>query len=254
MTNRWLPIAGIAVLTAAVVGITGSVLGHDGITAIDQPGTDWVVQRRAGPVTPLAIGISDMGGTPAMTALAVVLCLVLAWRRRWPEAVLAGVATAGAGVLVVVGKHIVGRTRPPAADHLVTATNPAFPSGHSLGSIVVIGLVAAVVLSRLHRPALRRIAMAVAAVFVVAVGLSRWYLGVHWPTDVLGGWCIGGLWLALCLAAYRSYLVGRAGGVQVPPETLGMQTPAASDSNSAPPTSATTAIAPKTNTQTSPGM
>ncbi len=157
-------------------------------------------------------------------------------------------------MLVVVGKHVVGRTRPPVADQLVTETNQAFPSGHSLGSIVVIGVLVAVVLPRLHRPLARHITMTVAAVFVVAVGLSRWYLGVHWPTDVLGGWCIGALWLALCLAAYRSYLVVRAGVVQVPPETLGMQTPAASDSSSAPPTRAAAAIAPKTNTHSSAGM
>lgn len=254
MTSRPLPVWSIVVLTTMVFAITGSVLGHDGITAIDQPGTDWVVQRRDGLLTPVAIRVSDLGGTLAMTGLAVVLCLVLVWRRRWPEAVLAGVATVGAGVLVVVGKHLVGRTRPPEADRLVTETNQAFPSGHSLGSIVVIGLLAAVVISRSHRPAARRIVVTVAAVFVVAVGLSRWYLGVHWPTDVLGGWSIGALWLALCLAAYRTYLVGRAGVVHSAPETLGMQTPAASDSSSAPPTSAATAIAPKTNTHSSAGM
>lgn len=254
MTNRPLPVWSIAVLTAAVFAITGSVLGRDGITAIDEPGTDWVVQRRAGLVTPVAMGVSDLGGTPAMTAVAVLLCLTLAWRRQWPEVVLVAVAAVGAGVLVRVGKHIVGRTRPPEADHLVTVTNQAFPSGHSLGSIVVIGVLAAVLLSRMHRPAARRIVVTVAAVFVVAVGLSRWYLGVHWPTDVLGGWCIGALWLALCLAVYRTYLVGRAGVVQVPSETLGMQTPAASESSSAPPTSAATAIAPKTNTHSSAGM
>lgn len=241
-------------LTAMVFAITGSVLGRDGITAIDQPGTEWMVQRRTAPVTPVAIGASYLGGTLAMTVLAVVLCVVLAWRRRWPEVVLAGVASAGAWPLVVVGKHLVGRTRPPEADRLVTVTNQAFPSGHSLGSIVVVGLLAAVVLLQLHRPAARRIAVTVAAVFVVAVGLSRWYLGVHWPTDVLGGWCIGALWLALCLAAYRAYLVGRAGVVHSPPETLGMHTPAASDSSSAPPTSAATAIAPKTNTHSSAGI
>lgn len=258
MTNRHapplpVPVWGIAVLAAVVVGITVSVLGHDGVTAIDRPGTDWIVEHRAAVVTPVAIGISDLGGTLPMTALAVVLCLGLAWRRRWAEAVLVGVATGGAGVLVVVGKHLIGRSRPPAADHLVTETNQAFPSGHSLGSIVVIGVLVAVVLSRPHRPATRRITVTVAALFVGAVGLSRWYLGVHWPTDILGGWCAGALWLALCLAAYRIYRPDKAGAVQVASETLGMHTPAASDSSSAPPTSAATATAPKTNTQSNPG-
>lgn len=256
MTNRDsprpVPIWCVVALVAVVVGTTASVLGEGGITAIDQPGTDWVVQRRDGVVTPIAIAISAVGGTLPMAALAVVMCLTLAWSGRWPEAGLAGFATAGSGILVVVGKHLVGRTRPPEADRLVTATNPAFPSGHSLGSIVVIGVLAVVVLSRLQRPAARRTAMTTASVFVVAVGLSRWYLGVHWPTDILGGWCIGALWLALCLAAYR-YLVTKAGVVQVASETLGMQTPAASDSSSAPPTSAATAIAPNTSTHSSAG-
>lgn len=256
MTNRdsphSVPIWCVVVLAAVVAGITASVLGEVGITAIDQPGTDWVVQRRDSVVTPVAIAISAVGGTLAMVVLSVMICLVLAWRGRWPEAVLAAFTTAGSGVLVVVGKNLVGRTRPPEADRLVTVTNPAFPSGHSLGSIVVIGVLTVVVLARLQRPAVRRIAMTAASVFVAAVGLSRWYLGVHWPTDILGGWCIGALWLVLCLVAYR-YLVTRAGVVQVASETLGMQTPAASDSNSAPPTRAATAIAPKTSTHSSAG-
>ncbi|MEG8178260.1 phosphatase PAP2 family protein [Nocardia terpenica] len=147
--------------------------------------------------------MSDMGGTGAMAGVAAVVFAGLVWRRMWGRAGLVGVATAGAGVLVVGVKHVVGRSRPPVVDHLVVETNQSFPSGHSLGSIVVIGVLAALLVLGAGRTAVRVAIIAVAAIFVAAVGISRLYLGVHWPTDILGGWSLGGLWLVLCLVAWR---------------------------------------------------
>ncbi|NQE90371.1 phosphatase PAP2 family protein [Nocardia terpenica] len=144
-----------------------------------------------------------MGGTVAMAGMAAVVFVGLVWRRMWGRAGLVGVATAGAGVLVVGVKHVVGRSRPPVVDHLVVETNQSFPSGHSLGSIVVIGVLAALLVLWAGRTAVRVAVVAVAAIFVAAVGISRLYLGVHWPTDILGGWSLGGLWLVLCLVAWR---------------------------------------------------
>jgi undecaprenyl-diphosphatase len=106
-------------------------------------------------------------------------------------------ATVGASLLISGFKRLYGRVRPPAAERLMTESNPALPSGHALGSIVVLGVLAAVVVLVTHRAVLRIGALAAGALGVVVIGVSRLYLGVHWLTDVVTGWLLGGAWLAV---------------------------------------------------------
>jgi undecaprenyl-diphosphatase len=155
-----------------------------------------------------------MGGTAAMVALASVACVVLAWRRLWEPLLLVVAAVAGAGVCVQVLKAVVGRARPPVADRLVAETSQSFPSGHSLGSATVLGVLAALVVLHSGSPARRAVAVALAAGAVAAIGGSRLYLGVHWPTDVVGGWVIGACWLTTCLTAHAR--LRRTSGTPVP--------------------------------------
>ena len=215
----------VVLLVVFVVVLIVNVLGSDGLAALDPGELGWTIAHRNGTLTPIAIALSDVGGTVPMTALAVLVFLGLMWRRQWPQAGLVGVATLGAGALVVGVKQLVDRQRPPAVEHLVVETNQAFPSGHSLGSIVVIGVVTAVSAAHLRHRALRVTAVAVAAIFVAAVGLSRLYLGVHWPTDILGGWSMGALWVTICLAVYQyldrtsGFGFGRAALPVAPDET-----------------------------------
>ncbi len=198
-------LATVFVLGAVIAELTDNVVDHDGLTRADPVELDWVIAHRNGALTPLAIGVSNTGDTASMASLALVVCAVLAWRRRWAPMVLVAVATAGAGALVLVLKTLIGRVRPPVADHLVTETNQSFPSGHSLGSTVVLGVIAAVVVLHARRRAVRVVVVVLAALAVAAVGVSRLYLGVHWPTDVLGGWSLGLCWLTACLTAYTRW-------------------------------------------------
>ncbi|WP_405160111.1 phosphatase PAP2 family protein [Nocardia sp. NBC_01499] len=191
-----------AVLAVFVVGLTSNVLRKDGLTAIDSPISNWAIAHRNGTLTPLAITISNLGGTLAMTILASLAFVTFGTRGHRSEAVLVAATGLGAWILVDGGKQLIGRPRPPAADQIVLKTNLAYPSGHSLGSIAVIGILALLLIPRLHHLVARWIAAIAATVFVAAVGLSRIYLGVHWPTDVLGGWSLGALWVILCLIGY----------------------------------------------------
>jgi membrane-associated phospholipid phosphatase len=95
-------------------------------------------------------------------------------------------------------KNVVDRPRPPVADRLVVETNWSYPSGHSLGATAVIGVLTVIVLTRVTGRLARIAVAALGVLLVVAIGVSRVYLGVHWPSDVLAGWLIGGLWLAVC--------------------------------------------------------
>jgi membrane-associated phospholipid phosphatase len=197
----------------------------------------WFVDHRAEPFTFLLKGVSVLTDTPGMEVLAIVAAALL-WRgRRRPEAAVVLAATVGAVLLIDGFKRLYGRIRPPAAEQLMTETNPALPSGHALGSIVVLGVLAAVVVLATRRALLRVAAVAVAALGVLTIGVSRLYVGVHWLTDVVTGWLLGGAWLAVCvttlcvLSRRRSASMiapqARSGQVRLEQAAVGRAEPAA---------------------------
>jgi membrane-associated phospholipid phosphatase len=188
--------AGLFTLQATVVD---AVADPAGISAADAPLLQWLVAHRTPAATVVAMTISTVGGTAGMAVLATLAALVLWLRHRRWEAGVVIVAAAGAGVLVETLKNLYDRIRPPEATRLVVETNFSLPSGHALGSTVVLGILAAVAALVLRGTAARVTAVVLAAVLVAAIGVSRLYLGVHWLTDVLDGWLVGGTWLALCV-------------------------------------------------------
>ncbi|MFJ9725716.1 phosphatase PAP2 family protein [Streptomyces sp. NPDC101209] len=138
-----------------------------------------------------------------LTALAVVW---LAWRRpaRWTACWLA--ATVAVGSVVQQGlKAAVGRPRPVWPDPVDSAHYAAFPSGHAMTATVVCGLLLWLVHHYGAGTALRRTALWVAVVSVTGVGLTRVWLGVHWPSDVLGGWLLGATLVAAAVMVHRRW-------------------------------------------------
>jgi membrane-associated phospholipid phosphatase len=126
--------------------------------------------------------------------------LVLARRGRWRTVLWVAAAVVLVGPLTTLLKDAFGRLRPQFAGGGAQLSTPGFPSGHSSG-IATLVTVALVLSWPLLGGAARRVALALGAVVVVVVGLSRMWLGVHYLTDVLGGWAFGGAWsLAVALA------------------------------------------------------
>ncbi|MET8079490.1 phosphatase PAP2 family protein [Streptomyces sp. NPDC005303] len=164
--------------------------------AVDEPGLTHVFRI-----------LSDWIWDPwAMRLLAAVAAIWLVWRRnaRWTALWL--VATCALGTLVQqVLKAAVGRERPVWPDPVDTAHFAAFPSGHALTATVVCGLL----LWLLHHYGAGRTlwftAMALAVLSVVGVGLTRIWLGVHWPSDVLGGWLLGAMLVTLAVTVHQRY-------------------------------------------------
>ncbi|MGW4092336.1 phosphatase PAP2 family protein [Nocardia sp. NPDC004750] len=177
---------------------------HGRPIAIDQQWLQWTIAHRNNGLTAVAKAVSVVGGTFVMGVLATVGCVVLAWRRLWRSAVVVAAAALGASILVVGGKHLVGRSRPAPMYQLVTETNQSYPSGHTLGSTVVIGVLLTIVLPYLRRRLIRVAAITASVCTIAAIGLSRLYLGVHWPTDILAGWLLGGAWLPACRSILRT--------------------------------------------------
>ncbi|MFH9550408.1 phosphatase PAP2 family protein [Streptomyces sp. NBC_00377] len=139
-----------------------------------------------------------------MRLLGAAVAVWLVWRHAdWWTAGWLVVASAMGTLIQQALKAGVGRARPVWPDPVDSAHYAAYPSGHALTATVVFGLL----LWLLHRhgasPVLWRTALAVALVSVVGVGLTRIWLGVHWPSDVLGGWLLGAMLVALAIAAHQ---------------------------------------------------
>lgn len=141
-----------------------------------------------------------------MRLLAAGAVIWLVWRHReWWTAVWLAV-TCAIGTLVQQGmKASVGRERPVWPDPVDSAHYAAFPSGHAMTATVVCGLLLWLLRRYGVGGALARWAMWVAAVSVVGVGLTRIWLGVHWASDVVGGWLLGVLTVALAVLAHEKW-------------------------------------------------
>ena len=201
----------VTALTAASAQIYDQVDDGDGLAGFDRPLLQVVAALRTDASNDVVTAYTHLGGPVGMPILATVavLAMTLAWR-QWTPLVLMVAATAGSLAMTVVGKAVVGRTRPPRALAVPPYEDSAsFPSGHSLNALVVAGVLAYLLVRKQHAAWVRATALTVAVVFAVTMGLSRVYLGHHWLTDVLVAWTLGLAWLVLVVVAHRLFLTAR---------------------------------------------
>jgi undecaprenyl-diphosphatase len=154
---------------------------------------------------------TNLGRTLPMVVVAglLTLALFLTVRRRTIWVLMLG-AAAGSVTFTLVGKAIVGRSRPPIEQAVPPYEDSfSFPSGHALNSTVVAGMLAYLVVWLAARALVRWLAVAAALLWAVAMGLSRVFLGHHWLTDVMFAWLFGLAWLALLITVHRLLLARR---------------------------------------------
>jgi membrane-associated phospholipid phosphatase len=182
--------SGLFVLVALNVDHTAGPARHD------QQWLHDVVSWRAGWLTGLFKLATHFGSGLVTYGLLVAAALLLWKQRRDPLLAIACVAWLGLGQLVRLAVNTsIARPRPPTPLHLVAAAGYAFPSGHTTNATIAFGLLAFIATRSVPRH--RWLCVGIAVFLSGAVGLSRVYLGVHWPTDVLGGWILGIAWLCL---------------------------------------------------------
>jgi undecaprenyl-diphosphatase len=138
--------------------------------------------------------VSRLGYGHGVVPADVVLVLALAWARRMREGLFAGLALGGSALLNVLAKHVYARPRPDLWLSIAPETTYSFPSGHAMGSMTL----GAVAVLLAWRTRWRWPVLAAGAVFVLLVGLSRVYLGVHYPSDILAGWAAALAWTVAC--------------------------------------------------------
>jgi undecaprenyl-diphosphatase len=205
----------LAVLAIGTAGTLGFIKLADEVLEGDTESFDqWAVQALRDPANPSdPIGprwLEEMGrdatalggiGWLTFTTLVVAGFLFLIGKARM-ALFMTGAAFSGA-VISFLLKHIYSRPRPDLVPHLSIVSTSSFPSGHSMLSAVVYLTLGSLLASVLPDAKLKIYVLAVAAMLTFFVGVSRVYLGVHYPTDVLAGWLAGLVWALVCWLVAR---------------------------------------------------
>lgn len=142
--------------------------------------------------------VTALGGTAVLTLLTLVVLAYLLMARKRATALLVLVSVGGGTLLSSVLKTAFNRPRPDLVAHIVEVSSASFPSGHAMMSAVVYLTLGALLARVEPEPRLKVFLLGVAVFLAVVVGLSRVYLGVHYPTDVVAGWTLGAGWALLC--------------------------------------------------------
>ena len=142
--------------------------------------------------------ITALGSTGVLTIMVLSVVGFLAMTRKGYAAILVLVSVVGGTLLSQTMKFAFARPRPELVPHGAEVYTASFPSGHSMMSAVVYLTLGALLARKQPDRGVKVYIMSIAVVLTALVGISRVYLGVHWPTDVLAGWSLGGVWALLC--------------------------------------------------------
>lgn len=163
----------------------------------------------------VARDFTALGSTAVITLTCLVTAGALALRRKWASLVLVIVSIGGGALLSTGLKQWFERPRPSAVVHLTEVSSLSFPSGHSMLAAVTYLTLGSLVARTTADRRIKIYILTLAVLLTVLIGSTRVYLGVHYPTDVLGGWCAGISWALLCSLVARS--LQRRGAIE--PET-----------------------------------
>ena len=178
-------IATIIFALAAALGGSGAIADVDAI--------QWLGAARAADaqLTSVAIAITAVGGAPAMTAILLGAMAILASRHRLRLGLALGMIVLGGRIAVELLKLAIDRQRPHFGPYPVEVASLSFPSGHAANSMITFLALALIATPAKYRGK----AVAAAVSLSVIIGATRPYLGVHWPSDVIGGWAFGIAWV-----------------------------------------------------------
>ena len=188
----------VLVATAGFVGLAVFVRQEDVIANFDAPIAQAIQSINAPVLSWVLLHTSDLGWAPLDIVCVAVIAGALAALRLRLEAVLIVVSTLVAGEVGTLTKDVVQRARPTAgfvhlAGHLADFS---FPSGHVIFATVLFGTAFGIVWIVWSGSILRDAVLLLLAALILLMGPSRIYMGEHWPTDVFGAYCLGGLWVA----------------------------------------------------------
>lgn len=195
----------VVVLACWVFGeITEDVVTGDPLIRLDQNVASFFNAHATPTRTRLMVTISFFGSGAFLGALTGLILIFLAMRRSWYRFLALLLVVPGGALINLLVKHLIHRHRPVFEHPIATLNSYSFPSGHTMGSTLFYGLMAAYAFQVLRGWKVRIMAIAGAGVIVALIGFSRICLGVHFLSDVLGAMAAGVAWLFLCLTAVET--------------------------------------------------
>jgi membrane-associated phospholipid phosphatase len=157
----------------------------------------WLHQFANPQLDRLFLFFTALGDPPTVVTIFMMTIVWLLMKRHYQDGMRFAIVCAGGVVINQEMKLFFAKPRPELWPRLITDLSFSFPSGHAVGSMVVYGFLAHILAKAW--PQSQHYIYAIASVLVLAIGLSRLYLGVHYPTDIIAGYGIGFLWLITCL-------------------------------------------------------
>ncbi|MFP6762947.1 MAG: phosphatase PAP2 family protein [Planctomycetaceae bacterium] len=185
------------VLTVIVLSSLLQSFDESVLVAVRNPGD---MQTVTGPVwlTELWRAVTQLGGYAVLTGVTVLVCLGLHLKQNQKTAVSFAGTVLGGYLLNVLLKAVIARPRPTVVPALADCGSSSFPSGHAMLATIVFLSLGLMLAERLQRRLMRNLVTGLASVIAVAVGVSRVCLGVHYPSDVVAGLCVGLAWTLIC--------------------------------------------------------
>lgn len=171
--------------------------------AFDEPLLQAANALASGGLDRVFLLFSALGYAWGVVPFDIALVMLLAWKRRLRAGLFAAIALGGSALLNIATKQLYARERPSLWESIAPETNYSFPSGHAMGSMTL----ALVLLVLAWRTRWRWAVGVGMGAFVLMVGFSRIYLGVHYPSDILAGWAAASVWVGgVYLAGFRARL------------------------------------------------
>ena len=169
-------------------------------TALFDDAFIWLVRYYANPgIDTFMLFITDIGFGKGYAIIVGATLIVLAYKKRWNDLSALAICLAGAGLLSVLLKNSFHRLRPDSF-FLVQETSYSFPSGHAMATMCFYGMLAFFLMKEVKSWPVRLLIATLTIILSLIIGISRIYLGVHYPTDVVAGYAVGFMWLTFCIS------------------------------------------------------
>lgn len=174
--------------------LAGEVVERDHI-GIDTAVLEWLHSYATPWLDALFLFFTSLGGVVFILATVVVIGMYLAYKKQYANLFLILFGVGGAGIANIVLKLLFQRDRPALWEQLVTETSYSFPSGHAMiSSALILSLIVMAWYTKWRIPVL-----GIGVFFIGMIGISRMYLGVHYPTDIVAGWAASALWITIVM-------------------------------------------------------
>lgn len=202
---RWTFLLACAVLAiGGFIKLTSDLTSGE-LDAFDRMALSRIVEMRVASLNGPAVDLTALGSVSVLTLLCVITVMLLLMHRDMLAAWQLIVAAAGGGIISTMLKRVLERARPAEVEKLVEVSSFSYPSGHSLAAASIYLTLAIVAARHLDQKAARIFVFATAMLLMLAIGFSRAYLGVHFPSDIAAGLMLGSGW-SLLVSSLFSYV------------------------------------------------